>query len=82
MQAGYALEVIAGKEWIYLAIKNFRSFVVVWCKNFTYGREIKIFDTTRCKLIQKVNRAIGKCCEGALEMGSQIIANASKDDVL
>ena len=41
-----------------------------------------LISTARCELVQKVNRAIGKFREGVLEMGSQIIANASKDDVL
>ena len=41
-----------------------------------------LISTARCELVQKVNRAIGKCREGVLEMGSQIIANANKDDVL
>lgn len=41
-----------------------------------------LISTAKCELIQKVNRAIGKFREGVLEMGSQIVANASKDDVL
>jgi hypothetical protein len=41
-----------------------------------------LISTARCELVQKVNRAIGKFCEGMLEMGSQIIADASKEDVL
>ena len=41
-----------------------------------------LISTARCELVHKVNRAIGKFREGMLEMGSQIIADASKEDVL
>ena len=41
-----------------------------------------LISTARCELVQKVNRAIGKFREGMLEMGSHIIADAGKQDVL
>ena len=41
-----------------------------------------LISTARCELVQKVNRAIGKFHESMLEMGSHIIADAGKQDVL